>query len=61
MPDTRTRTLANAATVGTGLALAAVVRRTLAQLGEESLQGEVALITGGSRGLGLALARELAG
>ncbi len=51
---------ANAVTIGTGLEVAAVVRETLGRLGEESLRGEVALITGGSRGLGLALARELA-
>ncbi len=51
---------ANAVTIGTGLAVAAVVRETLGRLGEESLRGEVALITGGSRGLGFALARELA-
>ena len=55
------RTLANAATIGTGLVLATAVRTALGRLGEESLRGEVALITGGSRGLGLALARELAG
>lgn len=47
------------ATLGAGLAVVAVLRQTLNRLGEDSLQGEVALVTGGSRGLGLALAREL--
>ena len=53
--------MARGVTLGAGLAVATVTRRTLDRLSEESLRGEVALITGGSRGLGLALARELAG
>lgn len=52
--------LENAAVIGTGLAVASLVRGTLNRLTEDSLRGEVALVTGGSRGLGLALARELA-
>lgn len=43
---------------GVGAALA--VRELLGRAREASLRGQVALITGGSRGLGLALARELA-
>src|SRR4051794_1175001 len=41
-----------------GLAVAA--RRAVRQVRQESLDGRVALITGGSRGLGLEIARELA-
>ena len=43
---------------GVGALLA--VRELLARTSEADLSGEVALITGGSRGLGLAIARELA-
>ncbi|MDQ3525357.1 MAG: SDR family NAD(P)-dependent oxidoreductase, partial [Chloroflexota bacterium] len=43
---------------GIGAVLAA--REFLARATEAELQGKVAVITGGSRGLGLALARELA-
>lgn len=45
------------AMIGVGLAL----RELIARAREEDLSGQVALITGGSRGLGLAVARELAG
>lgn len=43
-------------TVGAALA----VREVAARFREADLQGQVALVTGGSRGLGLAMARELA-
>ena len=42
--------------LGVGLALRTYIRRSLAQ----NLQGQVVIITGGSRGLGLAMAREFA-
>ena len=45
------------ATVAAGLG----VRELVARRREADLDGQVALITGGSRGLGLAIARELAG
>jgi NAD(P)-dependent dehydrogenase (short-subunit alcohol dehydrogenase family) len=50
-----------AALAGAGLALGLVAKEALARAGGADLRGEVALVTGGSRGLGLALARELAG
>ena len=46
---------------GTALALGLAMRETRARDREADLRGEVALVTGGSRGLGLALSRELAG
>lgn len=46
-------------TAAVGLALA--IRELIARAREEDLSGQVALITGGSRGLGLAIAHELAG
>ncbi len=55
---TITRTLPRLAG-GVGALLA--VRELLARSVEADLSGKVALITGGSRGLGLAMARELAG
>lgn len=45
---------------GTALALGLVMREMRARDREADLRGEVALVTGGSRGLGLALSRELA-
>lgn len=47
--------------VGMALALGLATREARARGREADLRGEVALITGGSRGLGLALSRELAG
>ncbi len=52
----RTKTLMAAAGLGLGVA----GREAIGRLREADLTGEVALITGGSRGFGLALARELA-
>jgi NAD(P)-dependent dehydrogenase (short-subunit alcohol dehydrogenase family) len=45
---------------GAALALGLAVRQGMARTMAPDLRGEVALVTGGSRGLGLALARELA-
>jgi NAD(P)-dependent dehydrogenase (short-subunit alcohol dehydrogenase family) len=45
---------------GTALALAAAAREAQARDREADLRGAVALVTGGSRGLGLAVSRELA-
>jgi len=52
-----------AGVVGAGMALALglATREARARGQEADLRGEVALVTGGSRGLGLALSRELAG
>jgi NAD(P)-dependent dehydrogenase (short-subunit alcohol dehydrogenase family) len=44
---------------GTALALGAAAREAQAREREADLRGAVALVTGGSRGLGLALSREL--
>src|SRR5215212_6112701 len=46
---------------GAALGLGAAAREAQARDREADLRGEVALVTGGSRGLGLALSRELAG
>src|SRR3712207_4909124 len=54
------KVLANSVIVGAGLAVAAAIGEAMRRLTEQSLHGDVALITGGSRGLGLALAREFA-
>lgn len=45
---------------GGGVAAALTVREMIARANEAVIAGEVVLITGGSRGLGLALAREFA-
>jgi NAD(P)-dependent dehydrogenase (short-subunit alcohol dehydrogenase family) len=47
--------------VGAGMGVAMGIREAFSQLREEDLRGEVALITGGSSGLGLEMARVLAG
>ncbi len=49
------------AAMGTALALGLAARENQARNREADLRGSVALVTGGSRGLGLALSRELAG
>jgi NAD(P)-dependent dehydrogenase (short-subunit alcohol dehydrogenase family) len=46
--------------VGAGVGLAFGARKALDEAREEDLHGEVALVTGGSSGLGLQMARELA-
>lgn len=57
MSEKWTRNLAWAGLgIGAGLALRTYIRRSQAQ----DLQGQVVIITGGSRGLGLAMAREFA-
>lgn len=48
------------ALLAAGLGLGLAGRQLVGRLREADLSGQVALITGGSRGLGLALARELA-
>jgi NAD(P)-dependent dehydrogenase (short-subunit alcohol dehydrogenase family) len=58
MDNERWSTRALAAAGGVGAFLAA--RELTNRAREESLDGQVALITGGSKGLGLAMARELA-
>jgi len=50
------KAILTAAGLGAGLA----VRKLLARRSEESLRGRVVLITGGSKGLGIALARQFA-
>jgi NAD(P)-dependent dehydrogenase (short-subunit alcohol dehydrogenase family) len=55
--DTMPRLLGIAGGVGAALA----ARELLGRAREADLAGQVALVTGGSRGLGLAMARELAG
>jgi NAD(P)-dependent dehydrogenase (short-subunit alcohol dehydrogenase family) len=59
MPDGLRRRMGIVA-AGTALALGVAAREALARDREVDLYGAVALVTGGSRGLGLALSRELA-
>jgi len=57
MELTRSHLFSVAGSAGALLAL----REAMARIGEADLRRQVALVTGGSRGLGLAIARELAG
>ena len=56
----RRRDRGNMVAAGVALALGWAARETRARSREADLRGAVALVTGGSRGLGLALSRELA-
>lgn len=49
------------AKIGAGIGVAMGIREAVAQAREVDLRGQVALVTGGSTGLGLQMARELAG
>lgn len=50
----------NIVPIAGGIGAAVALRRSFARAREADLTGDVALVTGGSRGLGLAMARELA-
>jgi NAD(P)-dependent dehydrogenase (short-subunit alcohol dehydrogenase family) len=57
---TKSRRRAGVMAAGAALALGQVAREAMARSREADLRGSVALVTGGSRGLGLAISRELA-
>lgn len=59
-PKRRSLISGTISTVSWGLALVYLSRRLYRELTRESVRGKVVLVTGGSRGLGLAMARELA-